>query len=422
MRDNLLVYKVDWLTIGLYLALVLGGWLNIYAADFDPDQNAGIFSLSMSSGRQIIWMGTSIMLITLIMLLDYKFYHTLSYILYGVMIFFLIAVLLFGEEVAGSKSWFELGAFKFQPSEFTKFATALALARFLSATNRKTDDLKSQVIGFLIFGFPLVLVILQGDLGTAMVFGSLILVMFREGMHPVILIAGIGIVALFLLTLLVNQTVLFIGLVVVMMLLIGLVAKNPRKIAMVVVGSVLAAGFIVSVDFILTDVLKPHQQKRVMSLINPNADPLGIGWNVTQSKIAIGSGGLTGKGYLEGTQTKFDFVPEQTTDFIFCTIGEEQGWIGSFLLIAAFCGLFLRLVFLAERQKSVFARIYGYGVMSILFFHFAVNIAMTIGLFPVIGIPLPFFSYGGSSLWGFTVLLFIFLKLDAHRMQVLQRL
>ncbi|MEP0366618.1 MAG: rod shape-determining protein RodA [Cyclobacteriaceae bacterium] len=422
MRDNLLVYKVDWLTIGLYLALVLGGWLNIYAADFDPDQNVGIFSLSMSSGRQIIWMGTSIMLITLIMLLDYKFYHTLSYILYGVMIFFLIAVLLFGEEVAGSKSWFELGAFKFQPSEFTKFATALALARFLSATNRKTDDLKSQVIGFLIFGFPLVLVILQGDLGTAMVFGSLILVMFREGMHPVILIAGIGIVALFLLTLLVNQTVLFIGLVVVMMLLIGLVAKNPRKIAMVVVGSVLAAGFIVSVDFILTDVLKPHQQKRVMSLINPNADPLGIGWNVTQSKIAIGSGGLTGKGYLEGTQTKFDFVPEQTTDFIFCTIGEEQGWIGSFLLIAAFCGLFLRLVFLAERQKSVFARIYGYGVMSILFFHFAVNIAMTIGLFPVIGIPLPFFSYGGSSLWGFTVLLFIFLKLDAHRMQVLQRL
>ncbi|MEO9476937.1 MAG: rod shape-determining protein RodA [Cyclobacteriaceae bacterium] len=422
MRDNLLVYKVDWLTIGLYLALVLGGWLNIYAADFDPDQNAGIFSLTMSSGRQIIWMGTAIVLITLIMLLDYKFYHTLSYILYGVMIFFLIAVLLFGEEVAGSKSWFELGAFKFQPSEFTKFATALALARFLSATNRKTDDLKSQVIGFLIFGFPLALVILQGDLGTAMVFGSLILVMFREGMHPVILIAGIGIVAVFLLTLLVNQTILFIGLVVVMMLLIGLVAKNPRKIAMVVVGCVLAAGFIVSVDFILTDVLKPHQQKRVMSLINPNADPLGIGWNVTQSKIAIGSGGLTGKGYLEGTQTKFDFVPEQTTDFIFCTIGEEQGWIGSFLLITAFCGLFLRLVFLAERQKSVFARIYGYGVMSILFFHFAVNIAMTIGLFPVIGIPLPFFSYGGSSLWGFTILLFIFLKLDAHRMQVLQRL
>ena len=239
MRDNLLVYKVDWLTIGLYLALVLGGWLNIYAADFDPDQNAGIFSLSMSSGRQIIWIGTSVLLITLIMLLDYKFYHTLSYILYGVMIFFLVAVLLFGEEVAGSKSWFELGAFKFQPSEFTKFATALAVARFLSATNRKTDDLKSQVIGFLIFGFPLVLIILQGDLGTAMVFGSLILVMFREGMHPVILIAGIGIVALFLLTLLVSQTIIFIGLVVVMMLLIGLVAKNPRKIAMVVVGCVL---------------------------------------------------------------------------------------------------------------------------------------------------------------------------------------
>ncbi len=422
MRDNLIVYRIDWLTIGLYILLVLSGWLNIYAADFDPDQISGIFSLSMSSGRQMIWIFTSVVIIVMIMLLDYKFYHALSYILYGVMIFFLLAVLIFGEEVAGSKSWFELGSFKFQPSEFTKFATVLALARYLSVSTRKTDELKPQVTGFMIIFIPLLLVVLQGDLGTAMVFGSLVLVMFREGMHPVILIAGVGVVVLFLLTLLVDQAILFIGLVVIMLLLIGLVAKNARKIMIVVISCVLAAGFIKSVDFILTDVLKPHQQKRVMSLINPNADPLGIGWNVTQSKIAIGSGGLAGKGYLEGTQTKFDFVPEQTTDFIFCTIGEEQGWIGSFFLILAFSALFMRLIFLAERQKSDFARIYGYGVMSILFFHFAVNIAMTIGLFPVIGIPLPFFSYGGSSLWGFTILLFIFLKLDAHRMQVLQRM
>lgn len=422
MRDNLIVYRIDWLTIGLYILLVLSGWLNIYAADFDPDQISGIFSLSMSSGRQMIWIFTSVVIIVMIMLLDYKFYHALSYILYGVMIFFLLAVLIFGEEVAGSKSWFELGSFKFQPSEFTKFATVLALARYLSVSTRKNDELKPQVTGFMIIFIPLLLVVLQGDLGTAMVFGSLVLVMFREGMHPVILIAGVGVVVLFLLTLLVDQAILFIGLVVIMLLLIGLVAKNARKIMIVVISCVLAAGFIKSVDFILTDVLKPHQQKRVMSLINPNADPLGIGWNVTQSKIAIGSGGLAGKGYLEGTQTKFDFVPEQTTDFIFCTIGEEQGWIGSFFLIFAFSALFMRLIFLAERQKSDFARIYGYGVMSILFFHFAVNIAMTIGLFPVIGIPLPFFSYGGSSLWGFTILLFIFLKLDAHRMQVLQRM
>ncbi len=267
----------------------------------------------------------------------------------------------------------------------------------------------------------MILIILQGDLGSAMVFGSLILVMFREGMHPLILILGLGVIILFLLTLLVSQTVLLIGIVVVTLLALGLVAKSPPKIAIVLIAGLLTAGFIRSVDFILTDVLKPHQQKRVMSLINPNADPLGVGWNVTQSKIAIGSGGLTGKGYLEGTQTKFDFVPEQTTDFIFCTIGEEQGWIGSFLLVALFSTLFVRLIYLAERQKSSFARIYGYGVASILFFHFAVNIAMTIGLFPVIGIPLPFFSYGGSSLWGFSILLFSFLKLDAHRMQVLQR-
>jgi rod shape determining protein RodA len=422
MRDNLIVYRIDWLTIGLYLLLVISGWLNIYAADFDPNEISGIFSLDISSGRQLIWIMSSLVIITLIMLLDYKFYPALSYIFYGVMIFFLCSVLIFGEEVAGSKSWFELGSFKFQPSEFAKFATVLALAKYLSGSTSKTDELKPQIIGFMIILIPLLLVVIQGDLGTAMVFGSLALVMFREGMHPVILIVGLGAVMLFLLTLLVDQAILFIGLVIIMLLLIGLVAKNIRKIIIVILSCAIAASFIISVDFILNDVLKPHQQKRVLSLINPNADPLGIGWNVTQSKIAIGSGGLAGKGYLEGTQTKFDFVPEQTTDFIFCTIGEEEGWIGSFFLIVAFSGLFIWLIFLAERQKSDFARIYGYGVMSILFFHFAVNIAMTIGLFPVIGIPLPFFSYGGSSLWGFTILLFIFLKLDAHRMQVLQRM
>ncbi|WP_258102712.1 rod shape-determining protein RodA [Marinoscillum sp. MHG1-6] len=422
MRDNLLIYKLDWLSISFYILLIIGGWLNIYAADYDPDIAEGIFSLKMSSGRQLIWIGTSAILVLLIMLLDFKIYSTISYAVYGVMIFFLIAVLIFGEEVAGSKSWFELGAFKFQPSEFTKFATALVLARFLSKTNRKSDNLKSQSIGVGLLMLPLILIVLQGDLGTAMVFGGLILVMFREGMHPVILMVAIGVVLLFLLTLLLDQVVLFIIIVVITALLIGLMAKDPKKIAVILIGAVIAGGFVKSVDFILSDVLKPHQQKRVMSLINPNADPLGIGWNVTQSKIAIGSGGFGGKGYLEGTQTKFDFVPEQTTDFIFCTIGEEQGWIGSTLLIVLFTALFLRLVFLAERQKSKFARIYGYGVMSILFFHFTVNIAMTIGLFPVIGIPLPFFSYGGSSLWGFTILLFIFLKLDANRMNVLQRM
>lgn len=422
MRNDHIINKIDWLVVVIYLVLVFCGWLNIYAADYDPDLNQGILNFSMSSGKQLIWIGTSFVLITLIMTLDFRFYDSFAYIIFGVFIFFLIAVLIFGQEVAGSRSWFQLGAFKFQPSEFTKFAAALALAKYLSKSTRKSSDLRSQATGFLFFMVPLVLIILQGDLGTAMVFGSLLIVMFREGMHPLILIVGFGVAVLFLLTLLVSQTVLLIGAIVVTILAIGLVAKSPSKIIMVVVSGLLSIGFIRSVDFILSDVLKPHQQQRVMQLLNPNRDPLGAGWQVTQSKIAIGSGGLTGKGYLQGTQTKFNFVPDQTTDNIFCTVGEEQGWIGSFFLLVMFTGLFLRLIYLAERQKSGFARIYGYAVVSILFFHFAFNIAMTIGLFPVIGIPLPFFSYGGSSLWTFTILLFIFLKLDAHRMQVLQRL
>ncbi|MEQ9306019.1 MAG: rod shape-determining protein RodA [Marinoscillum sp.] len=422
MRNDHIINKIDWLVVVIYLVLVFCGWLNIYAADYDPDLNQGILNFSMSSGKQLIWIGTSFVLITLIMTLDFRFYDSFAYIIFGVFIFFLIAVLIFGQEVAGSRSWFQLGAFKFQPSEFTKFAAALALAKYLSKSTRKSSDLRSQATGFLFFMVPLVLIILQGDLGTAMVFGSLLIVMFREGMHPLILIVGFGVAVLFLLTLLVSQTVLLIGAIVVTILAIGLVAKSPSKIIIVVVSGLLSIGFIRSVDFILSDVLKPHQQQRVMQLLNPNRDPLGAGWQVTQSKIAIGSGGLTGKGYLQGTQTKFNFVPDQTTDNIFCTVGEEQGWIGSFFLLVMFTGLFLRLIYLAERQKSGFARIYGYAVVSILFFHFAFNIAMTIGLFPVIGIPLPFFSYGGSSLWTFTILLFIFLKLDAHRMQVLQRL
>lgn len=421
MRGEQLIFRLDWLVVSLYLLLAFSGWLSIYAADFDPDVNQGIFSFRMSSGKQLLWIGTSIILIVLIMLLDFRFYDSFAFIIYGIVGFLLIAVLFFGQEVAGSTSWFQIGGFKLQPSEFAKFATALGLAKYLSKANRKSSEVKVQAIGFLIFLAPMALILLQGDLGTSMVFGSLVLVMFREGLHPIFLILGISIVVLFLLTLLVDQTILLIGIVTITLLLLGLIAKSMSKIAVVLASGILVIGFVLSVDFILTDVLKPHQQKRVMSLINPNADPLGIGWNVTQSKIAIGSGGLTGKGYLEGTQTKFDFVPEQTTDFIFCTIGEEEGWFGSFLLLAMFTTLFLRLIYLAERQKSPFARVYGYCVVSILFFHFAVNIAMTIGLFPVIGIPLPFFSYGGSSLWGFTILLFIFLKLDAHRGQVLQR-
>ncbi len=422
MRAEGLISKVDWIVVLLYFVLAFSGWLNIYAADYDPDTSQGIFDFSRSSGKQLLWIGTSVVLIALIMLLDFRFYDSFAYLIFIGLIVLLVFVLLFGNEVAGSKSWFELGPIKFQPAEFTKFAAALGLAKFLSSGNKKSNALKVQLQSLLFIFLPIVLIILQGDLGSAMVFGSLVIVMFREGMHPMILIVGFVLIAIFLLTLVVSQLILLIGTFLLTLLALGLVSKSIPKITLVIISGLFAAGFITSVDFIVSDVLKPHQQQRVMQLLNPNRDPLGAGWQVSQSKIAIGSGGLTGKGYLEGTQTKFNFVPDQTTDNIFCTVGEEQGWIGSFLLLVAFTTLLLRLVFLAERQKASFSRIYGYGVVAILFFHFAFNIAMTIGLFPVIGIPLPFFSYGGSSLWGFTILLFSFLKLDAHRMEVLERL
>jgi rod shape determining protein RodA len=248
-------------------------------------------------------------------------------------------------------------------------------------------------------------------------------VFFREGMSPFLMIVGICAATIFILTLLVpNQLYLHGAILVVLAVLVGFGKKKLKRIATLTVGAVMIMGVIESVDYVVTDVLKPHQQNRVKALINPDADPLGFGWNVTQSKIAIGSGGFFGKGFLKGTQTKFDFVPEQSTDFIFCTIGEEHGWIGSLVVMALFVALLLRIIYLAERQKNRFTRVYAYSIASIFFFHFAVNIGMTIGLFPVIGIPLPFFSYGGSSLWGFTILLFILLKLDAHRGQVLQRI
>ncbi|MEP2509813.1 MAG: M50 family metallopeptidase, partial [Reichenbachiella sp.] len=285
----------------------------------------------------------------------------------------------------------------------------------------KFENLKTQLLALAILGAPMVLILLQGDAGSAMVFASFLIVLFREGISPIYFVLGFAFVLLFILTLLVSKTVLFIATTVICVIVVGVSFKHPKRIIATLVLTALVFATVISVDFLMTNVLKPHQRSRVVSLINPDADPLGAGWNVTQSKIAIGSGGFFGKGFLQGTQTKFDFVPEQSTDFIFCTIGEEQGWLGSLILIALFVTLLFRISLIAERQKSKFARIYGYGVLSIFFFHFAVNIAMTIGFFPVIGIPLPFFSYGGSSLWSFTILLFILIKLDSHRMQILMR-
>ena len=406
----------------LYFLLVSLGWLNIFAVVYDA-QNPGmsIFDFSINSGKQLIWIGTGGVLFFIIMLMDFRFYDSFAYFIYGGMMLVLLFVLFFGTEVAGSRSWFSIGSFRLQPSEFTKFTTALAVAKYISSKNKVFNSLSSQIVLFGIIALPAVLIIFQGDTGTAMVFSAFIVAFYREGFSLVLLGIGIAATILFILTLFVPKLYLMIAVVVTSFLLIGINARKTRRIMMVAASGVAIIGVIFSVDFVVNDLLQPHQQNRIKALINPDADPLGYGWNVTQSKIAIGSGGFWGKGFLEGTQTKFDFVPEQSTDFIFCTIGEEHGWFGSLVLIVLFVLLLIRVTAIAERQKSTFARVYGYSVAGILFFHFAINIGMTIGLFPVIGIPLPFFSYGGSSLWAFTILLFILVKLDAHRMQILTR-
>lgn len=417
-----LTNKIDWIVVGLYFVLVGLGWLNIFAVVYDPQQlDQSIFSLSLNSGRQLIWIGTSVVIITVIMLLDFRFYVSFAYLIYAAIILVLISVLLFGSEIAGSKSWFTVGSFRIQPSEFAKFATALAVAKFMSVNTKVFTAFKPQLTLFALAVIPAVLIILQGDTGTAMVYSAFAIVFYREGFSPLLLGLGIAVAVLFVLTLYIDQVYLIIAAVVTAFLLIGINSKKTKRVVLIVASTLSVIAVVVSVDLFMTHVLKPHQQNRVKALINPDADPLGYGWNVTQSKIAIGSGGFWGKGFLEGTQTKFDFVPEQSTDFIFCTIGEEHGWLGSMLLIVLFVALLMRVTMIAERQKSTFARVYGYSVAAILFFHFAVNIGMTIGLFPVIGIPLPFFSYGGSSLWAFTILLFILLKLDSQRMQLLTR-
>lgn len=413
---------MDWVTVALYAAIVFLGWLNIYAVTYDQTNEVSIFSLQLNSGRQLLFIAGGTIIIMGILIMDMRFYETFAYVIYGFIMFLLLLVPIIGKEVGGNKAWLGIGSFGVQPSEFAKFATALAVAKYMGSVGFKMDQLRNQVILFVMIGVPMILILLQKDTGTALVFTVFTLVFFREGMSPLLIIMGVIAAIIFILTLLVNEYYLFAAIGIILTAAIMLGKKKWKRIAFLSAAALLVCGVIVSVDYVVNNVLKPHQQNRVKALINPDADPLGFGWNVTQSKIAIGSGGFTGKGFLKGTQTKFDFVPEQSTDFIFCTIGEEHGWLGSLFTMALFIGLMLRVIFLAERQKNRFARVYGYSVACIFFFHFAVNIGMTIGLFPVIGIPLPFFSYGGSGLWGFTILLFILLKLDIHRSQVLQRM
>lgn len=415
--------KLDWATMALYALLVALGWINIYAAVYDETANQTIWDLSLNSGRQLMFIIASLVIILMIIIVDMRFYETFAYLFYGIILFVLLLVPLIGKEVGGNKSWIGIGSFGVQPSEFAKFVTALAVAKFMGSVGFRMDNNRNQMILFALIFLPLALILLQKDFGTAIVFTAFVFVFYREGMSPFIIIVGVSAAAIAILTLIVkNQWYLHGAILIVLAALIFFGRRKAKRIMALTAGALVLMVTIESFDYIVNNVLPIRHKKRLEALVDPDFDPMGINWNVTQSKIAIGSGGFMGKGFLKGTQTKFDFVPEQSTDFIFCTIGEEHGWLGSFVVIGLFMALLLRVVFIAERQKSKFSRAYGYAVASIFFFHFAINIGMTIGLFPVIGIPLPFFSYGGSSLWSFTILLFILLKLDAHRGQVLQRI
>jgi len=418
-NSEAVLQNIDWLLVLLYLVMVAMGWFNIYAAVYNEEYKS-IFDTSQSYGMQLVWIVTSLFLAFVILVIDGEFFPKFAYVVYGAFILLLILVIFAGVEVKGSKSWIAVGGFRLQPAEFAKFATNLALAKFLSNISIKIEKTSTKIIATAIFAIPMLIIILQNETGSALVFGAFILVLFREGLSGNFLIMGAVMVVLFILALLVDEWILsgvLLGVAAASFIFIRFRVRN-----LIIVSGLLLAGvaFIQTVDYAFTNVLEPHQKKRINVLLGKEVDPKGAGYNVSQSMIAIGSGGLFGKGYLNGTQTKNNFVPEQSTDFIFCTVGEEWGFFGSVVVIGLFLILLLRIIYLAERQRSIFSRIYGYGLASIIFVHLAINIGMTIGLAPVVGIPLPFFSYGGSSLWSFTILTFIFVRLDAYRFQILR--
>jgi rod shape determining protein RodA len=411
-------FNVDWITVLIYLCLCAIGWFNIHSAVYDA-RHPGFVDFDTNYGKQFIFIMSSIVLSIVILLLDNRFFITFASVFYIITIILLIAVLVVGRNVGGNQAWIPLGTFRLQPSEFAKVTTVLLLARYLSGTNIRITEWRSFLTAGAIIGLPMLLIMLQPDTGSTLVFCSLIFVLYREGLSPYFLVIIGLMIVLFVLTLLLNQLYLAIGVVAVGLLIIWIFRRFKQVMMTVFIGMLISVTFIFSVKYIYLHVLKQHQKERIDILLGLTSDLRKKGYNVNQSKIAIGSGKLWGKGYLKGTQTKYSFVPEQSTDFIFCTVGEEWGFAGSVGLISLYLFLLLRLLMLAERQRSPFSRIYGYGVASVLFFHVIINIGMTVGIVPVIGIPLPFISYGGSSLWSFTILLFVMIKLDSNRMGTL---
>lgn len=468
MSTQPLVKRIDWPSILLYATLVLMGLVNLYAVGNDSTTSS-LFDLSQRHGLQLLWIAFSALVATGILLLDVRIFSAFAYPIYAGVLLLLLATLIYGAAVHGSRSWLQLGALRLQPSEFAKLATALALAKYMARHNFSLQNTKNLLAALTIIAIPVALILLQNDFGSALVFSAFIIPLYREGLHSAIpllilyaillfiaeilfpsewIIAALALMALLALMLVTKRYRLTLRITIILLSSIGIIALlnlwgewTLGRYAIILIpsaglaiaalaialfkrftpGAAIAALFLCgaltaySVEYVMDNVLETHHQRRIYDMLGVEDDPLGWGYNVNQSKIAIGSGGLLGKGFLKGTQTKYNFVPEQSTDFIFCTVGEEWGFIGSSLVIALFVTLLLRILRIAERQRTPFNRIYGYGVLGILLFHFAVNISMTLGLFPVIGIPLPFFSYGGSSLLAFTILLFVLVKLDTDR-------
>ncbi len=412
--------KLDWVTIGLWLAIMLFGWVNIYAAGYNADHSA-LFDFSVQHGKQFIWIAVALILAVIIASTEPRVFSNTAYPIYGIVMGLLVLTLFLAVTVNGGKSWIDFGFFRFQPSEFAKFATALAIAKYLSTIGIDMRDMRTKIVAAILIAVPAALILLQHDTGSALVFVGFIFPLYREGLSGNFLIIGVAAIALFVLALLVNKYVLLAILfgAGLFYLFLWLNKRSMRDYWRVAAVFACCAMFIFSVDFVFNNVLEPHQRGRIDVLLGKTEDLQGSGYNVNQSKIAIGSGGIIGKGFLKGTLTKADFVPEQETDFIFCTVGEEWGFFGSAILVTLYVVLLVRLINMAERQRSPFARIYGYSVASILFIHLLVNVGMVLGLVPVIGIPLPFFSYGGSSLLAFTILLFIFIRQDAAKNQLL---
>ena len=470
---------LDWWTIGIYLCLIVLGWLSVCGASYDygePD----FLDFSTRAGKQLMWIGCSLCLGFVLLMLDSRMYDAYAYLVYAVMMLLLLGTIFNPHEIKGSRSWIVLGPVSIQPAEFAKFATALALGKFMGEYTFSIHRMRDMLISLGLILLPMTLIIMQRETGSALVYLSFFLVLYREGMPGVILFAGVAAVIYFVVgirfgAVMIGETPTPVGQFVVLLLILlfvaGMVwvytkrwppvrnlllatlvgvavawtiaelvvpfnmvwvlwglcalavgylfflALSERRLSCFLIGlfAMASIGFLYSSDYVFNKVLEPHQQVRIKVVLGLEEDPAGAGYNVNQSKIAIGSGGLTGKGFLNGTQTKLKYVPEQDTDFIFCTVGEEQGFFGSALVLFLFVALILRLIRLAERQTTRFGRVYGYCVLSIFFFHLFINIGMVLGLTPVIGIPLPFFSYGGSSLWGFTILLFVFLRIDAGR-------